>query len=307
MSKDDVPLLDIPRPCPIAWSSMTGEGTARTCDRCQRAVYDFCTLNVKQIQALISDPSKRICARMDWRTVHRLGANRLNALVALSTILTTVSVAAAAQSTDAPTTNVTSIRGVIHEKDRPLSDVEVRATHEGRGKGTVTRTDERGAYTFDGLTPGLYVISFPSHSAEPLASDIAVEVCKDTTIVLDSSPPEPVLGEVIATGRPQAEIAGRVSSQKVDDGLAGATVDLLRPDDGLRRTAQTDASGRYTFADLTPGHYEITGAAKGFVTRSIRFELKAKPHVTYSSPGANSIDPEDLAGDIALCPRHATK
>jgi hypothetical protein len=302
MSEDDVPQLDIPRPCPIAWSSMTGEGTARTCDRCQRVVHDFGALSARQIRALVSDPSQRICARMDWSAVHRLGASPLKAL-ALSTMLTTISVAATAQSTDRPTSNLTSIRGVIHERDRPLSDVEVRAAHQGRGKSAVTRTDQRGAYAFDGLTPGLYVISFPAHGSEPLASDIAVEVCKGTTVVLDSSPPEPVLGEVIATSLPRGEIAGRVSSQKVEDGLAGATVNLLRADNGLRRTAQTDALGRYTFADLTPGHYQITGAAKGFVSRSIGFDLKAKPHVTYSSPGANSIDPEDLAGDIALCPR----
>jgi len=306
MSNDDVPRLDIPRPCPVAWSSMTGEGTARTCGRCQRAVHDLGALSAAQIQALMSDPSRRICARMDWSTVHRLGANPLKAL-AFSMLLTTVSVAATAQPPDAPMTHVTNIRGVIHEKDRPLSDVEVRATQRGEGKGTVTRTDERGAYAFAGLPPGLYVISFPSHSAEPLASDIAVEVCEGTTVVLDSSPPEPVLGEVITTGPRQGEIAGRVSAQKVDDGLAGATVNLLRPEDGLRRTAHTDALGRYRFADLTPGHYEITGAAKGFMTRSIGFDLKAEPHLTTSSPGASSIDPEDLAGDIALCPRPAAK
>jgi hypothetical protein len=302
MSEDDVPLLDIPRPCPIAWSSMTGAGTARTCNRCQRAVHDFGALSAKQIQALISDPAQRICARMDWSAVHRLGANPLKAL-ALSTMLTTISIAATAQPADSPMGHLTSIRGVIHERDRPLPDVEVRAAQQGRGKSTVTRTDQRGAYAFDGLAPGLYVISFPSHGPEPLASDIAVEVCKGTTVILDSSPPEPVLGEVIATSLPRGEIAGRVSSQKVEDGLAGATVSLLRPDNGLRRTAQTDAIGRYAFANLAPGHYQITGAAKGFVTRSIGFDLKAKPHVTYSSPGANSIDPEDLAGDIALCPR----
>jgi len=116
-----------------------------------------------------------------------------------------------------------------------------------------------------------------------------------------------VLGEVITTGPRPGTIAGRVSSQRVDDGISGATVNLLRPDDGLRKTAQSDTFGRYTFAGLTPGRYEITAAAKGFVTRSVGFDLKVKPHVTYSSPGANSIDPEDLAGDIALCPRHATK
>jgi hypothetical protein len=308
MIEDDVPMLDIPRPCPMAWSSMTGESTARTCERCQQAVHDFSILSAMQIQSLMGDPSKRVCARMDWKAVQRLGASPLKALV-LSTMLTTVGVVTAAQPTETPTVNLPAIRGVVHAGDQPVSDVEVRAKHEGRGKGTVTRTDERGEYSFADLTPGLYVISFVSHKSDPQSSDVAVEVCAGTTVILDTKAKDysGVLGEVIATGPRPGAIAGRVSSQKADDGISGATVNLLRPDDGLRKTAQTDAVGRYTFAGLTPGHYEITGAANGFVTRSIGFDLKAKPHMTYSSPGANLIDPEDLTGDIALCPGHATK
>jgi hypothetical protein len=304
MVDDDVPMLDIPRPCPMAWSSMRAEGIARTCERCQRAVHDFSILSATQIQSLLSDPSKRVCARMDWKAVQRLGANPLKALV-VSTMLTTVGAVTAAQPAETATINLPGIRGVVHAGDQPVSDVEVRAKHEGTGTGTVTRTDEHGAYSFANLTPGLYVISFVSHKSDPQSSDVAVEVCQGTTVVLDSAAKDysGVLGEVVTTGLRPGAIAGRVSSQKVDDGISGATVSLLRPDDGLRMTAQTDALGRYTFAGLAPGHYEITGAAPGFVTRSIGFDLKAKPHMTVSSPGANSIDPEDLAGDIALCPR----
>jgi hypothetical protein len=308
MIEDNVPMLDIPRPCPMAWSSMSGEGPARMCARCQRAVHDFSGLSATQIRFLMSDPSKRVCARMDWKAVQRLGASPLQALV-LSTMLTTVGVVTAAQPTDTSTISLPAIRGVIHNGDQPVSGVEVRAKHEGRGTGTVTKTDEHGAYSFVDLTPGLYVIAFVSHKSDPQSSDVAVEVCKGTTVVLDTSAKDysGVIGEVVTTGPGPGTIAGRVSSQKVEDGIPGATVNLLRRDDGQRKAAQADALGRYAFADLVPGHYEITGSAKGFVTRSIGFELKAKPHMTVSSPGANSIDPEDLAGDIALCPRRATK
>ncbi|HEY6454681.1 MAG TPA: carboxypeptidase-like regulatory domain-containing protein [Steroidobacteraceae bacterium] len=308
MIEDDVPMLDIPRPCPMAWSSMCGEGAARTCERCQRAVHDFSILSATQIQSLLSDPSERVCARMDWKAVQRLGSGPLKAL-ALSTMLTTVGVVSAAQPTETSTIHLAAIRGVVRAGDQPVPDFEVWAKHEGRGKGTATRTDEHGAFSFADLTPGLYVISFVSHKSDPQSADVAVEVCKGTTVVLDTIAKDysGVLGEVIATGPRAGAIAGRVSSQKIDDGISGATVNLLRPDDGLRKAAQTDAFGRYTFSGLAPGHYEITGAAKGFVTRSIGFDLKAKPHMTYSSPGPNSIDPENLAGDIALCSRHATE
>jgi hypothetical protein len=308
MIEDEVPMLDIPRPCPISWSSMSGTGTARKCERCRRAVYDFSILSATQIQSLLSDPSKRVCARMDWKAVQRLGASPLKALV-LSTMLTSVGVVTAAQSTEPATGNLPAIRGVIHAGGQPVADVEVRAKHEGRGKGAVTRSDEHGTYSFADLTPGLYVISFVSQKSDPQSSDVAVEVCKDTTVVLDTSAKDysGVLGEVTTTGPGPGAIAGRVSSQKVDDGISGATVNLLRPDDGLRKTAQTDALGHYSFAGLEPGRYKLTGAAKGFATRAIDFDLKAKPHMISSSPGPGSIDPEDLAGDIALCPHSANK
>src|ERR1700722_9362783 len=113
MIKDDVPMLDIPRPCPMAWSSMSGEGTARTCGHCQRAVHDFSILSATQIQSLLSDPSKRVCARMDWKAVQRLGARPLKVIV-LSTMLTTVGVVTAAQPTGTSTINLPAIRGVVH-------------------------------------------------------------------------------------------------------------------------------------------------------------------------------------------------
>jgi hypothetical protein len=224
----------------------------------------------------------------------RLGARPLKALV-LSTMLTNVGVVTAAQQTDTSTINFPAIRGVVHNGDQPASDVEVRAKHEGRGKGTVTRTDEHGAYSCADLTPGLYVISFVSQKSEPQSSDVAVEVCKGTTMVLDTSTKDysGVLGEVIVSGPPPGAISRRVSSQKVDDGISGATVNLLQTDNGLRRTAQTNGRGRYEFTGLEPGRYELTGAAEGFITRSIKFDLKAEPHRSYSSPGPNSINPEE--------------
>jgi hypothetical protein len=102
-------------------------------------------------------------------------------------------------------------------------------------------------------------------------------------------------------------IRGAVTPQKLDEDVSGATVTLVRPDDGLRRTTKTDAVGGYRFEGLEPGYYELTAVAKGFVTRSIGFDLKAKPPVNYPQKGPETIGPGALAGDIALCPSHTTK
>lgn len=305
--EDVVPLLDIPRPCSVHWSSMSGAGAARSCGQCQRAVHDLSVLSEMQIQALMRDPSKRVCARMDWNTVQRLGTASLKAL-ALSTILTTSGGAMAAQSPDASSSSPVNIRGVVQDGNRPLADIDVRAKRYGGGQEHVTKTNERGAYAFENLVPGLYVISF-LRSSRPLSSDVAVEVCKGTTVTLATRPDESsgVIGEVVGISPGSGVIRGAVTAQKLDEGLAGATVTLWRPDDGLRRTTQTDEVGGYRFDGLKPGHYELSGAEKGFMTGSIGFDLKAKPAIQYSAKGPSSIGPGDLDGDIALCPQVTAK
>ncbi len=69
---------------------------------------------------------------------------------------------------------------------------------------------------------------------------------------------------------------------------------LLGPDNGQRKTAHTDRRGRYAFTNLEPGRYELIGAAKGFIDRSIEFDLKATRHMLVSGPGVNSIDQKTL-------------
>jgi hypothetical protein len=217
-------------------------------------------------------------------------------------MLTAVGVAAAASRTDASTSGSTSIRGVVRDGDQPLAHIEVRANPQGPGAISVTRTDERGGYAFEGLKPGSYVISFGGFSVphEPAHGswDADVEVCKGTTLVLESSSPPDVMGEVVVEVQPPDVIAGRVTSQKHADGLSGAIVTLLRPSDGFRRTARTDAYGRYRIAELEPGHYILTGEAQGFLTRSTGLDLNGQPTEQFFAPGSAS----ERVGDIALCP-----
>jgi hypothetical protein len=81
-----------------------------------------------------------------------------------------------------------------------------------------------------------------------------------------------VIGEVVGISSGPGVIRGAVTSQILDEDLSGATVTLVRPDNELRRTTKTDAVGSYRFDDLEPGHYELTGAAKGVGPSSCGFE-----------------------------------
>jgi len=50
--------------------------------------------------------------------------------------------------------------------------------------------------------------------------------------------------------------------------IAGASVQLLNPDNGFHSTATSDAEGRFHFAMLAPGRYNITVSAPGMADAS---------------------------------------
>ena len=162
----------------------------------------------------------------------------------------------------------------------------------------MTRTDEHGTYAFEALKSGSYVISFGVDPAD-LSRNVDVVVCKGTTLVLDSnSPPSNVIGEVVVEVKPPGSISGRITSQNHAEGLSGAIVRLLRASDGLRKTTRADVAGGYNFQGLDPGHYVLTGAASGFLTRSKELALGAQSEQVFA-PGV----PSENVGDIVLCPR----
>ena len=52
--------------------------------------------------------------------------------------------------------------------------------------------------------------------------------------------------------------------------LPGATVTVKSPGTGLTRTATTDASGNYAFAELQPGDYDVAASLSGFVGQTVK-------------------------------------
>ena len=60
-----------------------------------------------------------------------------------------------------------------------------------------------------------------------------------------------------------AELEGVVKDQS-GAVVPGASITLLTPTTGARRTIATDRSGRYIFSFLNPGTYTITAELSGF-------------------------------------------
>ena len=67
-----------------------------------------------------------------------------------------------------------------------------------------------------------------------------------------------------ATGT--ARIRGRVLLPETGAPLRRALVTLISPEGGIRRVVTTDAQGRYEFADLPGGRYNLSASKGGFVT-----------------------------------------
>ena len=49
--------------------------------------------------------------------------------------------------------------------------------------------------------------------------------------------------------------------------VAGAKVTIVDRETGMRRSAKTDESGRFSFPQLKPGTYSVTAEAEGFEAR----------------------------------------
>ncbi len=80
----------------------------------------------------------------------------------------------------------------------------------------------------------------------------------------------------VSTANAQVGATAELSGVVLDPSsriIAGHTIKLLRAETGQSRTARTSESGLYRFADLAPGHYEITAEAEGFAPLRVSVEL----------------------------------
>jgi subtilisin family serine protease/protocatechuate 3,4-dioxygenase beta subunit len=117
---------------------------------------------------------------------------------------------------------------------------------------STTSTDATGKYTIANVPPGTYVVV--ASKAGYQSSSLTVNVFSEGTTVANFS-----LNEIIVPG----SISGTVTSAKDGLPLVGATVT-----DGTRTTS-TDATGKYTIANVPPGTYQVVASKEGYETSSL--------------------------------------
>jgi len=138
-----------------------------------------------------------------------------------------------------------------------------------------TTTDASGEYTIADVSPGTYEVTASKSGYE--SSSVAVTVSEGNTAVADLP-----LIRIIVPGA----ITGSVTDAHDGSPIAGATVT-----DGTRTTT-TDATGKYSIANVSPGTYEVTASKGGYVsvtspvtivsggTATVNFALTEKPPTT---------------------------
>jgi thermitase len=110
-------------------------------------------------------------------------------------------------------------------------------------------TDALGSYTIDNVLTGSYQVVTSKEGYE--SSSLTVNVLSGATAVANFS-----LSQIILPG----SITGSVTNAKDGSPIVGAAVS-----DGTR-TATTDATGKYTIANVPPGTYQVVASKEGYET-----------------------------------------
>jgi hypothetical protein len=110
--------------------------------------------------------------------------------------------------------------------------------------------------------------------------------------------PEAVFGQ----GETTSAIVGEVSDASGAD-VAGATVTVVNVATGLKRSATTDESGRFSFAQLSPGTYAVKAEAEGFEAQkneAVSAGLGQKQTINFTLRVAQAKESIEVKSDAAI-------
>ena len=275
------PVIHFPAPCPVAWETMTKQGRARLCARCDRQVHELAQYTPEEIIALADPNAASVCGqaeiRRDGSLRTRAGVPGLLRAASVALPILAAPPAAYAASPD----GATGISGTVNNFSGPISAPgplaqEKVATVTVTGEGT-TRTTQSGAdgrFVITGIVPGTYRLEVRTRSAAAWSVE-GVLVCPGSMTVQDTNNPSvrvTVRGVMVVQrpGAPPPPPPGYIRTGGNDTGLrgfvtapdgtyiVGATVVAEKRDDHRRFATTTDAQASYQFLALPPGAYAVS-------------------------------------------------
>jgi thermitase len=142
-------------------------------------------------------------------------------------------------------------------------------------------TDAAGQYTINDVPPGSYEVAANKEGYQ--SSSLTVTVLAGSTAVASF-----LLNEVILPG----SITGSVTDAKDSSPIAGATVT-----DGTRMTT-TDATGRYTIANVPAGTYQVTAGKSGYHSSSLTVTVVSGDTAVVNLSLSEIIVPGSITGSV---------
>ncbi|WP_129729008.1 carboxypeptidase regulatory-like domain-containing protein, partial [Ectobacillus funiculus] len=147
----------------------------------------------------------------------------------------------------------------------PLADVAVQL-QQGSTTIATTITNGSGDYSFTGIAPGTYTLTFSKANYATLSIPVTVtsgNITRADTLLTPQ--PGTITGTVTAAG---------------DGPLANAAVNLTNTAGVLIAQTTTNASGQYTFSSVSPGHYNVSVIAANFQSSSSGVDVASNGTVT---------------------------
>jgi len=142
-------------------------------------------------------------------------------------------------------------------------------------------TDAVGMYTIDDVSPGSYQVTASKEGYQ--TSSLTVNVPSGITALANFS-----LSQIIVPG----SITGSVTDAEDGSPIAGAAVT-----DGTR-TVTTDASGKYTIADVPAGSYEVTASKEGYHSSSLTVTVLSRSSAVANLVLTQVIVPGSITGSV---------
>jgi len=142
-----------------------------------------------------------------------------------------------------------------------------------------TTTDATGKYTIASVPPGTYQVTVGKSGY--YGSSLTVPVVSGGNAIANFS-----LNEI------PGSITGSVTSAKDGSAIFGATVT-----DGTRTTA-TDATGKYTIANVLPGAYQVTASKSGYHSSSLAVTVVSEGNAVASFSLNEIILPGVITGTV---------
>jgi thermitase len=142
-------------------------------------------------------------------------------------------------------------------------------------------TDATGQYTISDVPPGTYEVVAGKEGYE--SSSLTVTVLEEATTVADFS-----LSQIVVFG----SITGSVTDAEDGSPIPDAVVS-----DGTRTTT-TDATGKYTIANVPPGTYQVTASKSGYYSSSSSVTVLAGATALANFSLSEIIVPGSISGTV---------